>query len=90
MEIPRNAVFNNNEVFVIVDGRLQKRLINIIKVNEKTLLFNGIEEGKILVIQAMINVLEGTSVEVLGSDPAPQNKKPGQGGGQGNKKKGKS
>ncbi|MCK4920328.1 MAG: HlyD family efflux transporter periplasmic adaptor subunit [Bacteroidales bacterium] len=90
MEIPRNAVFNNNEVFVIVEGRLQKRTINIRKVNEKTLLFNGVKEGEILVIQTLINVLEGTSVVAIGSSTDTQEKKPGEGSGQGNKKKDKS
>ncbi len=64
MEIPRNAVFNSDEVFVVVDGRLQKRNINIIKKNESTLIFNGLDEGEFLVIQALINVLEGTLVEI--------------------------
>ena len=68
MEIPRNAVFNTNEVFVIVEDRLQKRQINIIKENEKTLIFNGLEESEMIVLQPLINVLEGTLVERLGSD----------------------
>jgi multidrug efflux pump subunit AcrA (membrane-fusion protein) len=66
MEVPRNVVFNTNEVFVIVDDRLEKRTANIIKVNEKTLIFNGLPEGEILVMQPLINVLEGTIVERLG------------------------
>lgn len=65
MEIPRNAVFNNDEVFVVVDGRLQKRSINIIKINTNTLIFNGVPEGEIVVVQPLIHVLEGTVVEVF-------------------------
>ncbi|MDA3954611.1 MAG: HlyD family efflux transporter periplasmic adaptor subunit [Bacteroidales bacterium] len=66
MEAPRNAVFNSNEVFVINNSQLQKKIINIIKVNEKTLIFNGLKEGEMLVMQPLINVLEGTLVEILG------------------------
>ncbi len=66
MEVPRNIVFNTDEVFVIVDNRLEKRLVTIIKVNEKTMLINGLEVGEILVMQPLINVLEGTLVERLG------------------------
>ena len=66
MEVPRNVVFNTNEVFVIVDNRLEKRVANIIKENKKTLIFNGLEEGEVLVMQPLINVLEGTLVERLG------------------------
>lgn len=63
MEIPRNAVFNSNDVFIVKDSRLVKKTIDIIKLNEKTLLFNGLEEGELLVLQPLINVLEGTMVE---------------------------
>ncbi len=65
MEVPRNVVFNTNEVYVIVDDRLEKRTANIIKLNERTLVFNGLEEGELLVMQPLINVLEGTLVERL-------------------------
>ena len=66
MEVPRNVVFNTNEVFVIVEDKLEKRVANIIKENEKTLVFNGLVEGEVLVMQPLINVLEGTLVEMLG------------------------
>ena len=66
MEAPRNAVFNSNEVFVVKEGSLQKKIINVIKVNEKTLIFDGLKEGEMMVMQPLINVLEGTLVEILG------------------------
>jgi membrane fusion protein (multidrug efflux system) len=70
MEVPRNVCFNTNEVFLIVDGRLKKNIINIIKENETTLLFNGLEEGVVLVMQPLINVQEGTPVVIQGQvDP---------------------
>lgn len=69
MEVPRNVVFNTNEVFVIVEDKLEKRVANVIKENEKTLVFNGLEEGEVLVMQPLINVLEGTLVEMLGDTP---------------------
>ena len=62
MEIPRNAVFNFDEVFLVKSGRLAKASINIIKENERTLYFNGLEEGDTLVVQQLINVSEGTLV----------------------------
>lgn len=63
MEIPRNSVFNSNEVFVVKEGRLAKEHINVVKVNERTLIFNGITEGDTLVVQQLINVSEGTMVQ---------------------------
>jgi len=68
MEIPRNIVFNTNEVFVIKYGRLQKQKIDIIKINnENTLIFNGLPEEDTLVMQPLINVQEGSLVEIQGA-----------------------
>jgi hypothetical protein len=62
MEVPRNSVFNSNEVFVVRSGRLAKEKIKVIKVNERTLIFNGLPAGDTLVVQQLINVSEGTLV----------------------------
>jgi multidrug efflux pump subunit AcrA (membrane-fusion protein) len=63
MEIPRQAVFNQDEVFIVVDSTLRKHQINIQKVNQTTLIFNGLEEGTEIVVEPLINVREGTLVE---------------------------
>ncbi len=63
MEIPRNSVFNSNEVFVARSGRLAKERINVVKVNESTLIFNGLPEGDSVVVQQLINVSEGTLIQ---------------------------
>ncbi|MFC2103730.1 efflux RND transporter periplasmic adaptor subunit [Bacteroidota bacterium] len=76
MEVPRNVVFNTNEVFIVEDGKIHKETINIIKVNEKTLIFNGVEEGKVLVMQPLINVLEGTLVTIQ-SEEKPEKQEKG-------------
>ena len=65
MEIPRSAVFNHNEVFIVSDGKLVKKIINILKVNERTLLFNGIEQGIDIVTESLINVKENTLAEII-------------------------
>jgi RND family efflux transporter MFP subunit len=84
MEIPRNSVFNSNEVFVVQQGRLAKKTIDVIKVNERTLIFNGIPEGDTLVVQQLINVSEGTLVQTDKEDPEQNRQGPGgRGPGQG-------
>jgi hypothetical protein len=84
MEIPRNSVFNSNEVFVVRQGRLAKKSIDVIKVNESTLIFNGIPEGDTLVVQQLINVSEGTLVQTDKEDPEQNRQGPGgRGPGQG-------
>lgn len=65
MEIPRKAVFNNNEVYIVRDSVLQKEEIVIHKINEKTLIFSGIEEGTELVIEPLINASENMKVFIL-------------------------
>ncbi len=70
MEIPRNAVFNSNEVFTVVDGKLKKEQIYILKWNENSLIFNGLEEGTIVVTEPLINVKENSSVGIFGQETA--------------------
>lgn len=68
MLIPRNAVFNSNEVFVIVDGRLKKEEIDILKYNQTDLIFTGLEEGMKVVAEPLINIKENTPVGIFGED----------------------
>jgi multidrug efflux pump subunit AcrA (membrane-fusion protein) len=78
MEIPSNAVFNSNEVFAVIDGKLKKRVIDIIKVNETTLIFNGLPEGQKIVVEPLINAKENSPVGIIGEEE-PQTKNPGKG-----------
>ena len=64
MEIPRNAVYNNNVVFVVVDGKLAKREINILKINETTLIFSCLGENTEIVVEPLINAVENTEVQI--------------------------
>ncbi|MCK5730594.1 MAG: HlyD family efflux transporter periplasmic adaptor subunit [Draconibacterium sp.] len=87
MEIARSAVFNSIEVFVIIDGKLKKQEINIIKTNETTLIFNGLKEGVKVVVEPLVNVQENSPVGVIGEEqPKPVNKKGAGKSGQGNPK----
>lgn len=76
MEIPRSAVFNSNEVFIVLDGKLKKRVLNVLKWNETSLIFNGLEENLKLVVEPLINVQENSPVGIVGEETeAPKNKK---------------
>ncbi len=65
MEIPRKAVFNHNEVFIVQDGFLAKREIVIEKINKDRIYFSGIENGVDIVAEPLINASENTRVEIL-------------------------
>lgn len=64
MEIPRRAVFNSNEVFIVTDSTLQKAEVNILKINQQTMIFNGLQEGVNVIVEPLINVVEGTVVDI--------------------------
>lgn len=70
MQMPRNAVFNTNEVFVVKDGRLAKEQISVYKVDEKTLIFSGLEEGLDLVVEPLVNATEDLKVEIISGNGA--------------------
>ena len=72
MEIPRSAVFNTNEVFTVVDGKLKKQVLDIVKYDETTLIFRGLEEGAKVVIEPLINVKENSPVGIMGEESAMQ------------------
>jgi membrane fusion protein (multidrug efflux system) len=64
MEIPRRAVFNNDMVYVVSDNTLRKAEINILRINQESMIFNGLEEGEHVVVEPLINVAEGSLVEI--------------------------
>ncbi len=65
MKISRSAIFNYDQVFVVKEGKLQIRNINILKINEKSVIFNGIEEGLFVVVEPLINARVNTEVNIL-------------------------
>ncbi len=65
MEIPRKAVFNQNEVFIVQDGLLEKREIIIEKINKDKIYFTGLETGVEIVAEPLINASEKTKVSIL-------------------------
>jgi RND family efflux transporter MFP subunit len=79
MLVPRNAVFNHNEVFTVEEGRLKKRQVEIVKLNIETVVFRGLPEGVYVVTQPLINVAENTPVKILGVDEPTQSEQQQQG-----------
>lgn len=65
MEIPRKAVFNQNEVFIVQDGLLEKREIIIEKINKDKIYFSGLENRVNIVSEPLINASENTKVTIL-------------------------
>ena len=56
MLLPRNAVFKNNQVYVIEqDSILRTKEINVLKTNKETVVFNGLEEHADVVYEPLAN-----------------------------------
>jgi len=63
MEIPRKALVNNNQVYVVSDGKLKLKPITIHKVNSNSIIFSGLETGELVVVESLVNVSENMSVK---------------------------
>ncbi|NQT27791.1 HlyD family efflux transporter periplasmic adaptor subunit [candidate division KSB1 bacterium] len=70
LEIPRNTIFNYDEVFTVIDGQLRIQQVEVVKLNQTTVLIRGIDSGVYVVTQPLINVMENTPVKILGVDQA--------------------
>lgn len=65
MEIPRNAVFNYNQVYIVSEGKLHKKEINIIKQNDTSVIFDGLDKDIFVVTEPLIDARENTEVKIL-------------------------
>lgn len=65
MEIPRNSVFRNNRVYVVEEGKLRVNEIQVVKINDNTLVFRGLKEGALLVTEPLVKATEHMKVEIL-------------------------
>ncbi|MCF8405763.1 MAG: HlyD family efflux transporter periplasmic adaptor subunit [Bacteroidales bacterium] len=65
MEVPRNAVFNKDRVFTVIDGKLKENQVNILKANETSVIISGLPVGADLVIEPLVNAKEGFNAEIL-------------------------
>jgi membrane fusion protein (multidrug efflux system) len=56
MEMPRNAVFTQNHVYILEEKTLVEKTINAVKRNPETIYFRGLNEGDELVVEPLLNV----------------------------------
>ena len=65
MEIPRNAIFNKDKVFIVEDSVLMQKEVNVYKLTSKTAIISGLDTTKWVVTEPLINVTEGSNAEIL-------------------------
>lgn len=64
-EIPRNALFNKNEVYLVEEGILKRASVKVLKLGATTALISGPEENATIVTEPLVNAAEGVVVEIL-------------------------
>lgn len=68
MQIPRNAVFDQNKVFILQDSLLRVREVDIRKISAEHIVFSGLPEGIELVVEPLINAHNGMKAYKLGGE----------------------
>ncbi|MDE0470352.1 MAG: HlyD family efflux transporter periplasmic adaptor subunit [Ekhidna sp.] len=63
MIIPRNAIYNGDEVFIVQDSVLKVKPVKILRLTDENAIFNGLEEGTNLVIEPLIGAYNNMLVE---------------------------
>ena len=63
MIMPRNAIYNGSEVFVVKDSLLKVREVNVIRLSNEDAIFNGLQEGDDLVIEPLIGAYNNMIVQ---------------------------
>ncbi len=66
IEVPRRAVFNDNEIYTVKnDSVLHLQTVQIKKSNKETLIISGVNEGEKVVTEPLINAYDEMIVKVL-------------------------
>jgi len=59
MLIPREAMISDKEVYVLEEGHLQGKEVEIIDRQEDYYVISGFEEGQVLVVESLVDVKPG-------------------------------
>lgn len=65
IKIPREALLENQFVYLVQDNKLLKTKVRILQTLEDCAVVNGLEQGAIIVIESLVNVREGMSVSPI-------------------------
>ena len=77
LEVPRRILQRNDEVFVVENGLLKSKKVNIQKINNDNVLINGLAEGDSLVLEAPVNASENMKVMIYEPENMQEDKGPG-------------
>ncbi len=55
MIIPRNALMNHDQVYILEDSTIRVQSVNLVRLNGESAIFNGLPEGSEVVVEPLIN-----------------------------------
>lgn len=64
MKIPREALFNFDEVYTVENEKLSKTRVNVVKVDEYFAYINGLKDGSLLVAESLVNATDQMKVRI--------------------------
>ena len=63
MIMPRNAIYNGDEVFIVEDSLLKVKQVNVLRLTDEDAIFNGLQEGDDLVVEPLIGGYNNMKVQ---------------------------
>lgn len=65
IEIPRKALFNKNEVYVVENGRIFAEKVDISLYLKNTVLIKGVKDNTVIVLEPILNAKDSMEVKVI-------------------------
>lgn len=65
IEIPRKAIFNKDQIFVVENGKIFSKSIDVELYTKKTALVTGLNDGVMIVVEPVLNGKDGAEVKVM-------------------------
>ena len=63
-EIDRKLLLENQEIFIVEEGKLQKIMVNVIHFTQETAIIKGLPEGTLILEKNIPGAYDGMLVEI--------------------------
>ncbi len=65
IEVPNRLLIHNNSLFVVENGHLQLKKVQVVYANINTVIVRGLEDGETYLAKPLPNAFEGMEVEIM-------------------------
>jgi multidrug efflux pump subunit AcrA (membrane-fusion protein) len=63
--LPRKLLINNNTVYIVEEGQLALKQIEVVKINNNQMYVRGLEDGTEVLAQAVLGAYKGMKVQII-------------------------